>query len=154
MATSFIIDKTKKFVYGVLILLAVQQNTEPKDEIVYDLNNFIAFSNTNEMHYGSLLLIDTPSIKNSISYTEEAKKYLSTDKNQQDEILVIAAKLREYFKGDQLLVELIDGEILINVLTSMPFPDSMNLLKRFDQEWWADRFVESDNYINVDVINI
>lgn len=154
MATSFRIDKTKKFVYGVLILLAVQQNTEPKDKIVYDLNNFIAFSNTNETHYGSLLLIDTPSIKNSISYTEEAKKYLSTDKNQQDEILVIAAKLREYFKGDQLLVELIDGEILINVLTSMPFPDSMNLLKRFDQEWWADRFVESDNYINVDVINI
>ena len=154
MATSFIIDKTKKFLYGVLILLAVQQNTEPKDKIVYDLNNFIAFSNTNETHYGSMLLIDTPSIENSISYTEEAKKYLSTDKNQQDEILVIAAKLREYFKGDHLLVELIDGEILINVLTSMPFPDSMNLLKRFDQEWWADRFVKSDNYMNVDVINI
>lgn len=154
MATSFIIDKTKKIVYGLLILLAVQRNTESKDKIVYDLNDFIAFSNTNETHYGSLLLIDTPSIKNSISYTEEAKKYLSTDKNQQDEILVIAAKLREYFKGDQLLVELIDGEILINVLTSRLFLDSMNLLKRFDQEWWADRFVEGDNYINVDVINI
>lgn len=154
MATSFIIDKTKKIVYGVLALLAMQQNPESKDKIVYDVNDFIAFSNTNETHYGSMLLIDTPSIKNSISYTEEAKKYLRTDKNQQDEILVIAAKLREYFKGDHLLVELIDGEILINVLTSMPFPDSINLLKRFDKEWWADRFVKSDNYINVDVINI
>lgn len=160
MKTSFIVDKTKKFVYifPIVWLFTTQPNIDSQniknDKIVYAPKSFVTFSDAEETYYEDGFLIDTLAIKNSTSYTEEAKKYLNLHKDQQEEVSLIAIKLREYFKEEKLLVELIDDEILINVLTPMSVLNSMNVLKRFDREWWADRFVSSKNFINVDVINL
>ena len=84
-------------------------------------------------------------------YTKEAEKYLQIHKKQQKEVILIINKLKEYFVEKSFFVELIENEILINIVT-MSLLDSLNILKRFDEEWWAKRFVSNKNFINIDIL--
>ena len=85
-----------------------------------------------------------------ISYSKEAKKYLQIHKKQQKEVILIINKLKEYFVGKSFFVELIENEILINIVVTSLL-DSLNILKRFDEEWWAKRFASNKNFINIDI---
>ena len=86
-----------------------------------------------------------------ISYSKEAKKYLQIHKEQQKEVILIINKLKEYFVGKSFFVELIENEILINIIVTSLL-DSINILKRFDEEWWAKRFASNKNFINIDIL--
>lgn len=86
-----------------------------------------------------------------ISYSKEAKKYLQIHKKQQKEVILIINKLKEYFVGKSFFVELIENEILINIIVTSLL-DSINILKRFDEEWWAKRFASNKNFINIDIL--
>ena len=58
---------------------------------------------------------------------------------------------RKVIKHDyDFFVELIENEILINIVVTSLL-DSLNILKRFDEEWWTKRFASNKNFINIDI---
>ena len=72
-------------------------------------------------------------------------------KEQQKEVILIINKLKEYFVGKSFFVELIENEILINIVVTSLL-DSLNILKRFDEEWWTKRFASNKSFINIDIL--
>jgi len=101
-----------------------------------------------------------PDIPSKIYKTEEATNFLKFRPYLNKLLYQVIEKADKYFNNPKLYLRLIyepdfdEEELLLSIVTEKTPEEALEILKRFDDEWWIDFSHLYGNKLNIDVMPV
>jgi hypothetical protein len=132
------------------------QTLENKAEIITPYND-VAELIDREIHGEMLERINFLAREYEINNPSEVAKFLLENFFLFDLLKEVPGKIREYFGEKQKTVLKISyepeypnaAELWVEILTELSAKDAMQILDRFDEEWWFEKVEKSHGRLNI-----
>ena len=101
-----------------------------------------------------------PEIPSKIYKTEEATNFLKFRPYFNKFLYQVTEKVDKYFNNPKLYLRLIhepdfdEEELLLSIVTEKTPEEALEILKKFDNEWWIDFSHSYGNKLNIDVMTV